>query len=479
MSSSDEESIKSVEASSPDASSSSPSHSRKRKTPHDGPSLEIDLDAPEPPSKKALRKLKKQQKAEKKAAKEEKKKRKEEEKSGKKKDKKDKKEKKEKKGKKEEEDSDSGSESGDSSSDESPKSTEEEKKALIEKNKQLLKSKKAAEEDSKAKSKRSNYGIWIGNLSFTTTKADLRAFITCRAGLSDHNITRIHMPEGPRNAAGKAQNKGFAYVDFDKAECVPKVVALSESDFNGRRCLIKDALSFEGRPDKKDGADGSDGKKAGAKPASRKIFVGNLAYDVNKETLEMHFAKCGAVSNIQVATFEDSGKCKGYGWVEFEDIGSAEAAIRGFVKVPEDDSDDEEQEDSDSASSSDSDDEGEKTSKKKNKTKSKKKQVMKKVWVNRLFGRPLRMEFAEDSETRYNKRFGKGAKRRHDEHAAGENGNSDAITEAADGSAAAAFAGREKRQKKASYNTSRYSEQTVQRLTGGIVAAQGKKISFD
>ncbi|KAI5301947.1 hypothetical protein KEM56_001195 [Ascosphaera pollenicola] len=467
MSSSDEEQTKAVEATSPDASS--PSHSRKRKTPQDGPSLEIDLDAPEPPSKKALRRLKKQQKAEKKAAKEEKKKAKSD-----KKDKKEKKEKSEKKDKKKNEEKEEEEEESDSSSDdETSKPTKDAQKAAIGKNKQLKIAKKAAEEDSKAKSKRSNYGIWIGNLSFTTTKADLRAFITSRASLSPHNITRIHMPEGARNAAGKPQNKGFAYVDFDKAECVPAVVALSESDFNGRRCLIKDAMSFEGRPDKKDDADG---KGSSSKPASRKIFVGNLAYDVNKETLEMHFAKCGTVSNIHIATFEDSGKCKGYGWVEFDDIGSAEAAVRGWVKVPEDDSDDEEeQEDSDSSSSSDTEDGEEK--KPKNKTKAKKKQVMKKVWVNRLFGRPLRMEFAEDSETRYNKRFGKGAKRRFDGDAVEGVGDGNAITEV--GGDAAASSGRERKFKKPAYNNSRYSEQTVARLTGGIVAPQGKKVSFD
>ncbi|KAI5289190.1 hypothetical protein KEM54_004262 [Ascosphaera aggregata] len=442
MSSSDAEQIKSFEAMSPDAPS------RKRKTLHDGPTLEIDLDAPEPPSKKALRKLKKQQKADKKAAKEK---------------------------KKEEKEKQSKEEKVEESSDDDTETTTkgEERKRLIEKEKQIKQFKKAAEEDFNAKSKRSNYGVWIGNLSFSTTKADLRAFITSRAGLSPHNITRLHMPEGARNAAGKSQNRGFAYVDFDKAECVPAVVALSESDFNGRRCLIKDALSFEGRPEKKGNADG-DGKAGGAKsakPASRKVFVGNLAYDVNQETLELHFAKCGTISNTHVATFEDSGKCKGYAWVEFEDVESAEAAVRGFVKVPEDD-DDTDEEGSDSSSSS-SDDEGSEESKMKKAKFSKKKPVMKKIWVNRLFGRPLRVEFAEDSETRYNKRFGKGAKRPHGD---GVRGDENAITELADG---ASSGGKKRPVKKYKYNTSRYSEQTVQRLTGGIVEAQGKKISFD
>ena len=94
-----------------------------------------------------------------------------------------------------------------------------------------------------------------------------------------------------------------------------------------------------------------------------------------------------------MATFEDSGKCKGYAWVEFESVEAATAAVKGSVLADEDEGTEKED---------DSDLETPPTEKKK-----KKKQKKKKVWVNRLFGRQLRMEFAEDSASRYKKRFGK------------------------------------------------------------------------
>lgn len=45
-----------------------------------------------------------------------------------------------------------------------------------------------------------------------------------------------------------APNKGFAYVDFESEQEVDEAVKLSESGLDGRRLLIKNAKSYEGRP---------------------------------------------------------------------------------------------------------------------------------------------------------------------------------------------------------------------------------------
>lgn len=57
------------------------------------------------------------------------------------------------------------------------------------------------------------------------------------------------MPKGPKDRSGQLQpNKGFAYVDFADQGGVDAAIALSEEGLDGRRLLIKDAKSFEGRP---------------------------------------------------------------------------------------------------------------------------------------------------------------------------------------------------------------------------------------
>ncbi|KAI5294314.1 hypothetical protein KEM52_004273 [Ascosphaera acerosa] len=458
----------------------SPAHTvtRKRKTPHDGPSLEIDLAAPEPPSKKALRKLKKQQKADRKANKRA--------------------TKEDDEGRRRKEDDQAERDEAEQLSEEGDSVTARTEEFKVAKKAQKLQGpvgKTASAATTTAPSnKRSPYGVWIGNLAFSTTADELRTFLVTHAeGLSPHNITRVHLPEGKRNAAGKPQNKGFAYVDFDKATCVAGAVALSESVFNGRRCLIKDAKNFEGRPDsRKDG--GADETKKTTKPPSRKIFVGNLSFDVDKSMLEDHFGKCGSVSHVHVATFQDSGKCKGYAWVEFEDGSSAESAVKGFVRVAEESGADDEQAEqgigngglSSSASPGTVDDSAApaeqeahaagvaRTAAKPTKRKQAS-SAMKKVWVNRLLGRPMRIEFAEDSETRYNKRFGKDTNTKSQLLGAASDA---AITEVGV-TGAGSQDGLTAERQRPNYNTTRYSEQTVQRLTGGIVEAQGKKISFD
>lgn len=106
--------------------------SQKKRKLQDGPELEIDISAPEPPSKKALRKAKKVKKTD-----------------------------------------------GEADDTEKPQT-------------EKVESKDAAD----AQAKRSQYGVWIGNLSFNTTKDDLRQFFIDNCSFSNDTITRVHMPNG-------------------------------------------------------------------------------------------------------------------------------------------------------------------------------------------------------------------------------------------------------------------------------------------
>lgn len=204
--------------------------------------------------------------------------------------------------------------------------------------------KSASEEDMKslaAPPKRSDYGIWIGNLPWTATKIDLRNFLTNDTDIMDDMITRLHMhpPSKAAIAASrhriKPQNQGFAYVDFSTKAALNEALALSERLFTGRRVLIKDSKSFEGRPEKskEEGAATSD--VTSGKPPSKRIFVGNLGFDTTKEMLQENFERCGEIVDVFTATFEDTGKCKGYAWVEFAELEAGEAAVRGWVNFEE------------------------------------------------------------------------------------------------------------------------------------------------
>lgn len=60
---------------------------------------------------------------------------------------------------------------------------------------------------------------------------------------------------------------------------------------------------------------------------SKKLYVGNLAYGVRDSDLEDMFAAHGSVQSAQVIMDRDTGRSKGFGFVEMESDQEARAAI--------------------------------------------------------------------------------------------------------------------------------------------------------
>ncbi|KAK3500183.1 uncharacterized protein B0T23DRAFT_37008 [Neurospora hispaniola] len=391
--------------------------------------IEIDVTAPEPPSKKAKRLLKKGKTLPTKPS------------------------------------SDKGDDSDDSDNETAAKDGDKKKK--------------------KEKKERSPHGVWIGNLRFTVTKSELKQWLVDNSGgsITPESITRVHMPTAKAQPGQpkkeKPENRGFAYVDFDSLATKVAAIALSETEWYKRKLLIKDATSFEGRPEKKKEEEEGDAKGAAAGgkkdealvggkfAGSTKIFVGNLSFDTTEDDLRNHFDKCGAIRWVKVATFEDSGKCKGYGWVNFEEGEAAQWAVKGFVKIREEipeleDFMDEDQKAEAEANDGDNAD-AEKTKEKKE---TEKRIKTRKWWVNQLHGRTLKIELAEDDKTRYDKRFrGKGA-------AGGKK-------QGQDGGERPQRVPYKKREEGGNGQIKTAQDISVARLTGAPVAHQGKKTTFE
>lgn len=57
------------------------------------------------------------------------------------------------------------------------------------------------------------------------------------------------------------------------------------------------------------------------------IYVGNLPYDASDSTLEEVFAAHGAVDKASVIIDRDSGRSRGFGFVEMSNDDEAQAAI--------------------------------------------------------------------------------------------------------------------------------------------------------
>ncbi|KAH8917551.1 hypothetical protein BT69DRAFT_1286542 [Atractiella rhizophila] len=189
--------------------------------------------------------------------------------------------------------------------------------------------------------------VWIGNLAFSTTSEDLRKWLEgkCEELLEDSEgggdgvedgapkggwVVSLRMPKGERG------NKGFAHASFKTAEAHALCLKLSESTFQGRRLLIKDAENFDGRPDPKKDAVKRDGprptadgnkkvkKDAPANDPSPTLFVGNLGFETTSEELQSMF-------DLHAEKEKDAGirkgKCKGFAFVDFHSTDGAAKAL--------------------------------------------------------------------------------------------------------------------------------------------------------
>jgi cold-inducible RNA-binding protein len=59
---------------------------------------------------------------------------------------------------------------------------------------------------------------------------------------------------------------------------------------------------------------------------SKKLYVGNLPYSVRDDSLRALFEPHGEVASARVVTYADSGRSKGFGFVEMSDAAAADAA---------------------------------------------------------------------------------------------------------------------------------------------------------
>jgi cold-inducible RNA-binding protein len=65
-----------------------------------------------------------------------------------------------------------------------------------------------------------------------------------------------------------------------------------------------------------------------------RLFVGNLPYDATEEEIRAHFSTAGNVLNVFVPLDRETGRKRGFAFVEFNDSAQAQEAIRLFNSQP-------------------------------------------------------------------------------------------------------------------------------------------------
>jgi RNA recognition motif-containing protein len=61
--------------------------------------------------------------------------------------------------------------------------------------------------------------------------------------------------------------------------------------------------------------------------AQQNLFIGSLAYSTTDDSLKAHFEQIGEVASARVITDRDSGRSKGFGFVEYVDEANNQKAV--------------------------------------------------------------------------------------------------------------------------------------------------------
>lgn len=62
----------------------------------------------------------------------------------------------------------------------------------------------------------------------------------------------------------------------------------------------------------------------------KKLYVGNLPFSASDDSLRDAFSQCGTVESAKIITDRDTGRSKGFGFVEMSSDAEAQAAISKF-----------------------------------------------------------------------------------------------------------------------------------------------------
>ena len=60
------------------------------------------------------------------------------------------------------------------------------------------------------------------------------------------------------------------------------------------------------------------------------LYVGNLAFEVSEDDLRAAFEEYGTIESVNLMMDRQSGRSKGFGFVEMPDNSEADAAIKGL-----------------------------------------------------------------------------------------------------------------------------------------------------
>ena len=124
------------------------------------------------------------------------------------------------------------------------------------------------------------------------------------------------------NATGKS--RGFGYVEFETPACAKAALVRNGQEIDGRPINVDLAIARGANPNARAKAFGDK-----ISPASTTLFLGNLPWSATEDGLWEMFGDFGEIKSVRLPTDRESGKPKGFGYVEFTELDGAKKALEG------------------------------------------------------------------------------------------------------------------------------------------------------
>lgn len=102
----------------------------------------------------------------------------------------------------------------------------------------------------------------------------------------------------------------YAYIRFDSEEFATAALSMNGKEFQGNCLRVDTACKSDGKPNLK-----------------KSVFLGNLNFNIDDNTVRKHFDGCGEIESIRIIRDNKTGVGKGFGYVNFKTEDAAALAL--------------------------------------------------------------------------------------------------------------------------------------------------------
>ncbi|KAF8115750.1 hypothetical protein N665_0025s0202 [Sinapis alba] len=197
---------------------------------------------------------------------------------------------------------------------------EEKEHEAVERGSRRQKDKK---EEPEADPERDQRTVFAYQMPLKATERDVYEFFSKAGKVRD---VRLIMDRNSR------RSKGVGYIEFYHVMSVPMAIAMSGHMFLGQPVMVKPSEAEKNLAQSNTTTVGV----GGTGPIDRKLYVGNLHYNMTELQVRQIFEQFGPIELVQMPYDLVSGQCKGYGFIQFaqfEHSKAAQTALNGKLEI--------------------------------------------------------------------------------------------------------------------------------------------------